>query len=151
MPTRHTPLTWLAFVAGLLAIWYVSGASMGGPGADRDAMVGTWTEEGGPPGNSIRFYFVTRDIPDMPYIRASEGRATLTKQLGADEAVGQWGYGSLDPLVLNLCLDGRAWFVAIRKVDDDHILIRFGTDAEEMYRADAIDHPDTRRLTKTGP
>lgn len=151
MPTRFTPLTYLVFVSALLAAWYWCGAPDRGPAGDREAMIGTWTEEGGPPGNSIRFYFVSRDIPDMPYIRASEGHATLTGQLGAEDAVGQWGYGSLDPLVLNLCLDGRAWFVAIRKVDDDHILIRFGTDPEEMYRADSIDHPDTRRLTRTAP
>jgi hypothetical protein len=151
MPLRHPALTYLAFVAALLAAWYRSGAPARGPAGDRDAMIGTWTEEGGPPGNSIRFYYVPRDLPGIPGVQAYEGHATLTKQLGAEEAVAEWNYGSLDPLVLNFCLDGRAWFVAVRKVDDDHILVRFGTDAEEMYRPGALDHPDTRRLTRTGP
>ena len=64
MPTRRTPLTWLAFVTALLAAWYWSGASEVGPADDREcSMIGTWTEEGGPPGNAIRFYCVARDIP----------------------------------------------------------------------------------------
>jgi hypothetical protein len=150
MPTRFTPLTYLAFVAGLLAAWYWCGGPDRGPADDRNAMIGTWAEEGGPPGNAIRFYYVARDLPGVPYARAYEGHATLTKQLGAEEAVATWNYGSWDPLVLNFCLDGRAWFVAVRKIDDDHILVRFGTDPEEMYRPGAIDHPDTRRLTRTG-
>jgi hypothetical protein len=149
MPTRRTPLTWLAFVTALLAAWYWSGASMYGPPDDRECMIGTWTEVDGPPGNAIRFYSVAHDIPGAPFAQAYEGRATLTKQLGADEAVAEWNYGQWDPLALNFLMDGRAWYVAVRKVDDDHILIRFGTDPEEMYRAGALDHPDTRRLTRT--
>jgi hypothetical protein len=151
MPTRFTPLTWLAFVAALLAAWYWCGGPDRGPVDDRDAMIGTWTDEDGPPGNSIRFYYVPRDLPGVPFVQAFEGHATLVQQPGAAETVAEWNFGSWDPLVLNFSMDGRAWYVAVRKVDDDHILTRFGTDPEEMYRADAIDHPDTRRLTRTGP
>src|SRR3954462_14489892 len=135
MPTRHAPLTWFAFVAGLLAAWYWSGGFDAASREDREAMIGTWTEEGGPAGNSIRFYYVVRDLPGMPCAQAYEGHATFIPQPGAKETAADGNYGSWDPLVLNVSMDGRPWFAAIRKVDDDHILIRFGTDAEEMYRA----------------
>jgi hypothetical protein len=149
MPTRLSTFAYLAFVAGLLVAWYWSGGFASPAREDREAMIGTWTEEGGPPGNSIRFYFVVRDIPGMPYAQAYEGHATLTKQLGQEETVAQWNYGSWDPLVLNFAIGGRGMYVAIRKIDDDHLLVRFGTDAQEMYRPGAIDHPDARLLTRT--
>jgi hypothetical protein len=149
MPTRHSPFAYLAFVAGLLLAWYWSGGFESPGRADREAMIGTWTEEAGPPGNSIRFYYVVRDIPGISYAQAYEGHATLVKQLGEDEAAAQWNYGSTDPLVLNFGIGHREWYVAVRKIDDDHILVRFGTDAEEMYRPGAIDHPDARLLTRS--
>jgi hypothetical protein len=150
MPTRHSPFAYLAFVAGLLLAWYWSGGFDSPAREDREAMIGTWTEEAGPPANSFRFYYVARDIPGVPCVQAYEGHATLVKQLGQEEAAAQWNYGSFDPLVLNFWDGGRAWYVAVRKLDEDHILVRFGADAEEMYRPGAIDHPDARRLTRTG-
>jgi hypothetical protein len=52
--------------------------------------------------------------------------------------------------VLNISIGKRNGYVAIRKIDDDHILLRLGVDAAEMYRPEAIDHPDTMRMTRTG-
>jgi len=149
MPTRHSPFAYLAFVVGLLLAWYWTGGFESPVHQDREAMMGTWTEEGGPPGNSIRFYHIGRDLPGVPYARAYEGHATLVKQLGQEETAAQWNYGNWDPLVLNFWTGNRGWYVAVRKIDDDHILVRFGTDAEEMYRPGAIDHPGARLLTRT--
>src|SRR5262245_20482437 len=105
-------------------MWYR--VTDGNPEADRDAMIGTWTDEVGPPGNSIRFYFVPRDIPGAPYATAYEGHITLVNFLERANARGSWGYGSWDPLTLNLTVGRKAWFVAIRPIDGDHLLVRFG-------------------------
>ena len=151
MPARHSPFAYVALVAVLVLVWFwYGGFADGGPREDRDAMIGTWTDPAGPPGNSIRFYYVPRDIPGASYAKAYEGHITLMKFLGQEEAPAIWNYGSWDPLVLNLIVGNKAYFAAIQKVDDDHILIRFGSDPEEMYRPGAIDHPDTRRLVRTG-
>jgi len=133
-------------VAVLLLAWFRLGGSS--PASDDQfMMIGTWTDEAGEPGNSIRFYLVERDIGSGP-LRAYEGRATLVKFLGKETAEATWNGGSHDPRVLNFSIGRRAWYVQIRKVDDDHILIRFGTDAEEMYKHEALEHPDMKRLTR---
>jgi hypothetical protein len=146
---RRNPVVSVVVAAGLLALmWYRVTAD--NPDADRDAMIGTWTDEAGPPGNSIRFYFVPVEIPGAPYATAYEGHVTLENFLGHGKSRGSWGYGGWDPLTLNVTVGRKPLFVAIRKLDDDHLLVRFGTDGEEMYRADALDHPDARVLTRIG-
>jgi len=116
---------------------------------DRDIMLGTWTDEDGEPGNSIRFYLEEENIgEEVPLVKAYMGRIDLVNFLGKEKGTAQWGYGGWDPLILNITIGKRMLFAAIRKVDDDHILIRFGKDAEEMYKPGAIDHPDTKRLTR---
>ena len=115
--------------------------------ADREVMLGTWTDNDGPPGNSIRFYLVPTDIPGAPFATALEGHVTVVSQLGETTAQGIWNFGSCDPLVLNVMIGNRAWYVAIRRLDADHILARFGSDPEEMMRPGAIDHPEAKVLT----
>jgi hypothetical protein len=149
MRFRGNPYVYAAgFVFGLLV--YLWAALSNGGNDDRYAMLGTWTDPAGPPGNSIRFYHVSHDLPGIPHAKAYVGHITLVHFLGEVEAAADWNYGSWDPLVLNIGVKRKAYYAAIRKVDDDHILIRFGTDAEEMYRLEAIDHPDTRTLTRIG-
>jgi hypothetical protein len=149
MPQRINWSVYFAILALALFAWFQFGGMSVDP-KDRDIMLGTWTDEAGPPGNSIRFYLVAYDLPGVPLTKAYEGHATLVKHLGEENAKGGWNYGSWDPLVLNFLVGKKSWYVAIRKLDDDHILIRFGTDAEELYRSEALDHPDTRRLTRIG-
>jgi len=116
---------------------------------DRDIMLGTWTDEAGEPGNSIRFYLEEENIgEEVPLVRAYMGRIEMVNFLGEGKRNATWNYGGWDPLVLNVTIGKRTLFAAIRKIDDDHILIRFGKDAEEMYRPEAIDHPDAKRLTR---
>ena len=148
MRARRHPVLFVV-AAGLLALmWYR--VSAGNPDDDRDAMLGTWTDPDGLPGNAIRFYFVPVEIPGAPYATAYEGHVTLENFLGCEKSRGSWGYGGWDPLTLNVTVGRRPLYVAIRKLDDDHLLVRFGTDGEEMYRADALDHPDARVLTRIG-
>ena len=52
--------------------------------------------------------------------------------------------------MLNFLMGKRAWYIQLRKLDDDHILVRFGTEAEEMYQPGALDHPEARVLTRVG-
>ena len=127
---------------------------MGWPGppsgrsVDREVMLGAWTDEAGPPGNSIRFYLVPQDIPGAPFATASEGHATLVQFLGFETTQGGWNYGSWNPLVLNFWAGNRMWFVAILKLDNDHILVRFGDDPEAMMAPEAIKHPEAKRLKR---
>jgi hypothetical protein len=146
-PRCFQPVAALAAV-GLLALWWIQEPAASPD--DRNAMIGTWTDEQGPPGNSVRFYYVARNIPGAPYATAYDGHVTLAHFLGHVNARGTWGYGTWDPLVLNLTVGRRSWYVAIRKLDDDRLLVRFGTDAEEIYRPGAVDHPDARVLTRVG-
>jgi hypothetical protein len=149
MRSRANPFVYAATAAGALLLYWFAGQPGGLP-ADRECMLGTWTDEAGPPGNSIRFYYVPTDIPGTPLVQAYEGHVTLVHFLGEEAGTAIWNYGGWDPLALNVMVGKKGYFAAVRKVDDDHILIRFGTDPEEMYRPEAIDHPDTRRLTRTG-
>jgi hypothetical protein len=119
--------------------------------SDRDAFLGTWTEEGGEPGNSIRFYLVPREIPGVPAVVAYEGHVTFRKQLGADETKGTWGFESWSPLRLSVSAGDRYWFVAVRVLDPDHILIRLGGDIEEMSRPDVFANAETKALTRVRP
>jgi len=145
----RTRINWYVYLAvGLLLFaWFRLGDSSGASD-DHLMMIGTWTDEAGAPGNSIRFYLVERDLPGAGPIKAYEGHATLVKFLGKETAQATWNNGSSDPRVLNFSIGNQAWYIALRKLDDNHILVRFGTDAGEMYRHGALDHPDTRRLTR---
>jgi hypothetical protein len=141
----------VAVAAGLAAAFLMQANSALEVDRDRDAMIGTWTDEDGESGNSIRFYQVqVKGLPGDPVITAWEGHATVIGLLDRNHATAIWNYGSSDPLVLNLTVGRKSWFVAIRKLDDDHLLMRFDTDPEEICRPGAIDHPETRRFKRIG-
>jgi hypothetical protein len=147
---RIPPLAIVAAALGFAAAFLVQTTSPSAINDDRDIMLGTWTDEAGEPGNSIRFYLVEREIPGMGPIKAYDGRATVVKLLGEVEATATWNSGSLEPRVLNFSIGRRSLYIAIRKLDNDHIQMRFGSDAEEMYRPEAIDHPESKRFTRIG-
>jgi hypothetical protein len=142
----------LAVVAALAIIlgtsWWLESSAL--PPEDRDAMLGTWTDETGPPGNSIRFYQVPIDLPGAPLATGFEGRVTARNCLEQRASAGQWNYGSWDPLVINIIVGGQNWFAVIEKIDDDHLRVRFGTDPTEIMQPAAIDHADSRTLTRIG-
>ena len=138
----------LALISGLAASWFCWNATR--TTDDRFIMIGTWTDEAGPPGNSVRFYFVEREIPGIDSATALDGHLTLVNFLGQSDNAGTWGYGSFEPMALNLTVNGRPMYAAVRMVDDEHLLFRLGTVPEEMYRPDALDHPDARVLTRIG-
>jgi hypothetical protein len=136
-------------VLGVLLLLFVAFRPGGSSPAldDQFLMIGKWTDEAGEPGNSIRFYLVERDLGTGP-IKAYEGHATLVKFLGKEAAQATWNNGSSDPRVLNFSIGKQAWYIQLRKLDDDHIVVRFGKDAEEMYRPGALNHADARVLTR---
>ncbi|HEX3150202.1 MAG TPA: hypothetical protein VHR66_19145 [Gemmataceae bacterium] len=147
MHTRPHPLAILAAIFIVLGTsWWLESNALRPD--DRDAMLGTWTDEAGPPGNSIRFYQVPIDLPGAPIATGFEGKLTVDNCLGEIQAAGQWNFGSWDPLVLNLLVGRQNWYVVIVKLDDDHLRVRFGTDPEEIMRPGAINHPDARTLTR---
>lgn len=132
---------------GLFIYWFMPDHGSA-PTTDRDAMIGTWTDENGEPGNSVRFYSVPIDLPGSPIVTGMEGHLTLINFLGEKEAQGVWNYGYWDPLVVNIIVGKTCWYAAIRKLADDHILIRFGRDPNEMMQPGAIDHPKTMKLKR---
>ena len=144
----RTPLNWLVYLAVAIAV--LAAIRLGSSPATDDhlMMIGTWTDEAGAPGNSIRFYLVERDLPGTGPIKAYEGHAALVKFLGKETAQATWNNGSWDPPVINFSIGKRSWYIQLRKLDADHILVRFGTAAEEIYRDGALDHPDARVLTR---
>lgn len=135
-------------IAIAVAVWFVNQTESQST-IDREAMIGTWTDEDGKPGNSIRFYFVAKDIPGAP-ATCLEGHVTAVGLLGDGQVDAIWNYGGWNPLVLNVMTEKKSWYAQVRKLDDDHILIRLGDDPVEMMKPEAIDHPDTRRLTRIG-
>lgn len=148
---RIPPIALVAMALGLMAAYLIQANSAVDVDRDRDAMIGTWTDEDGEPGNSIRFYFVeVKGLPGHPLITPWEGHATVTGLLDRKKATAIWNYGGWDPLVVNLNVGRKLWHVVIRKLDDDHLLMRFGTDPEEISRPGAIDHPETRRFKRIG-
>src|SRR5262245_45007250 len=122
-------ISWFV-VLGILLLLFVA-FRPGSPAAadDEFAMIGTWTDEAGDPGNSIRFYLVELDLRGAGPIKGYEGHATLVNFLGRDTAQATWNNGSRDPRVLNFLIGKRSWYIQLRKLDDDHILVRFGKDA----------------------
>src|SRR5262249_15607416 len=61
-------------------------------------FLGTWTEETGQPGNSIKFFLVRASMPAnyvglVPY----EGRVTFIKHFGQGEIQATCNYSSFDP------------------------------------------------------
>jgi hypothetical protein len=145
---RWNPVVYVVVLAGALAAYWVTWTP--DPETDRVAMIGTWTDEAGPPGNSVRFYFVRHDIPGVVYVEAWDGHLAVANFAGRTDDAGSWGYGKFEPLVLNLTINDRPYYAAVRKLDDDHLLARFGSNAEEMYGPDALNHPDAHVLTRTG-
>src|SRR5262245_33769619 len=118
-PRRHPLLSVIVAFGLIVLMWARVSAD---PVDDRNAMIGTWTDEFGPPENSIRFYFVARPMPAFPGTTAYDGHVTLAHFLGKAEASGSWVYCDWDPLILSMSAGDLVYYVAIRRLDDDHLL-----------------------------
>jgi hypothetical protein len=140
-----------ALVALWTAYYFYSGTDRPHPdAAERLAFLGTWTEEAGEPGNSIRFSFVRcRQVGTVMGLSAWEGRAEFRKHFGRDEVVTTWGYADYDPLLLNVHPTARIRFAAVRMLDPNRMQIRFGGDFNVMSSIDVFDSPETKVLTRT--
>jgi hypothetical protein len=117
---------------------------------ERTAFFGTWTEEGGEPGNYIRFGLVWRTLPNnpIPGVQAGDGVAEFHKQLGVEKTQVQWNYESWMPLRLNVTIPGKCNFASIRMLDSDHLLIRFTTTIQAASATDVLEGPEVKRLTR---
>ena len=47
-----------------------------------DEFLGSWTDEPGEPGNSVRFYLVEVPLPGSPIVKAYEGRVAIRNLFG---------------------------------------------------------------------
>src|SRR5436309_5911903 len=102
----------LSVVVGTLLLAYLAfdhpfRTGPGGFGGVTDEFLGSWTDDRGEPGNSVRFSLVEVPLPNAPLgMSAYEGRATFHKLFGADEVRATWGYENFDPPRLNVTFAG---------------------------------------------
>jgi hypothetical protein len=118
--------------------------------SDTHLIDGTWTEQRGVPGNSIHIYSVRAPTPPNYWgLECYEGRIDLKHHFGEKEIRTSWNYGSLDPLILNVLIPIKGIrFAAIKILDPDHLLIRFGNDIDPRDGDRIFRHPDVKRLTR---
>jgi len=116
---------------------------------DLQFFLGTWTEEGGEPGNSIRFGFVRSPGSDkVPLIEVYDGIVEFRKHFGEEKIEAAWNYGNYRPLQLNVIVSGKCKFAWIQPLDKDHLLIRFTLNIDDASSAAVFDSPDVKRLKR---
>lgn len=108
--------------------------------------LGVWTCDSAQPGNRIRFWNVETESC-TPWVRAFDGRVTIDGILGMEAAAGEWNFGYWRPLIVNLKLGDTFGYAAIRKIDDDHLLLRYTTDCNVLLDA-PFKHPDVLHLRR---
>jgi hypothetical protein len=146
---------YLSVVVGILLLTYLAfdhpfRSGSDGFGGVSDEFLGTWTDDRGEPGNSVRFSQVEVPLPNVPLgMSAYEGRATFRKLFGADEVRAKWNYENFDPLRLNVVFADRSRVAAIRLLDHDHLLMRFVEHLPYWTGIDVFEGPEVVRLTRT--
>lgn len=123
-------------------------------GTSRDETMliyGTWTDPNGPEGNNLRLYLLERKLPNnpVPVMKVYEGKLALHKLLGHEDIETGCNFESIEPLRLSVFQLPEADFAAVKLVDANHMLIRFGKDLDALSRPDALAHPETLRLVRT--
>jgi hypothetical protein len=136
----------------LLGLAFSLLVNQGGSGAGEDrrtAVLGTWTEGTGQPGNRITFETVASPTPaPYPGLVLYEGRVTFTKHLGEDEVRATWNYESFHPLRLNITYTGKSRVAAVKFLDHDHLLLRFVERLPDWSAAEVFHGPEVIRLTR---
>ena len=138
---------WLSAFFAFFAVFHFFDS---GSSPDQEALqqhLGIWTPEDGPPENRMIFWNVTKDSP-VPGARVSEGRVRVKGLLGREAADGVWNYGNWEPLRLNVVFADGGYTAAVRRLDPDHLLIRFSADVRELIGDDVFKHADTMRLKR---
>jgi hypothetical protein len=147
---RRHALALGATLALIFGTYYCFDSADGPDPAEVRAFLGTWTEEQGEPGNSIRFGLVRSPVSDrFPGIEVYGGVAVFRKHFGDGEVRAAWNYENHRRLRLNIVFPDRAIIAAVKVLDHDHLLVRFGADIEALSRDDVFESPDTKRLTRT--
>jgi len=147
---RSIPLL-LALLA-LVAVCYFFHGTDGSStrAADPYPFLGTWTEEAGEPGNSIRFSLVrAREVGTVMGVSAWNGRAEYRKHFGREQIVSVWNFADFEPIRLNVQPTPKVRLAAIRMLGPDRMLIRFGWDLETMFARDVFESPQTKVLVRT--
>jgi len=155
MGQPHRP--YLPIVVGTLFLAYLAfdrpfrTGDDGIGGGTRDEFLGTWTDERGEPGNSIRFSLVEVPLPNAPLgMVACEGRVTVRKLFGVDELRETWGYENAKAPRLNVTFLGRGRVAAFRFLDHDHAQMRFVEHLPYWTGIDVFQDSETVLLTRTG-
>lgn len=115
---------------------------------ERQAVVGTWVERGGAPGNFVRLEL--EKILSSSMVDVLEGVITFSHQFkfaGVTKAI--WNVEHSQPLRLNILFHHGSGFLAVRLDDPDHARMRYLTKIEDAMKPDVLDHPDTKRLERS--
>lgn len=145
-------MKWIRFVWLLpfvgFAVWSLFPRSAPANRTERQAVVGTWVERGGAPGNFVRLEWVK--VQSSALVDVLEGVATFSRQFGFDSEVkATWNVEHSQPLRLNIVFHHGSGFLAVRLDDPDHARMRYLTKIEDAMKRDVLDHPDTKRLERS--
>lgn len=150
-PFRNPLMNAVAFIAAAgLFFWLLHEPNK--HNKDSDLYIGEWTDPNGEPGNLIRFAYKKIDLPNnpIPVMSAYEGRATLHKHLGQDQATVIFNFESTTPLRLNITVPGQCSFAAIRMVGPDQMRIRFTKTIGEASAADVLEAEGVKAMVRVG-
>jgi len=93
--------------------------------AEYNAVLGSWTDAKGEPGNSLTFALVEAPAPKNYFgLTLYEGRARFVRNFGADDVAATWNYGSHRPVEINITFRDRGSIARIKVLDHDHLLFR---------------------------
>ena len=142
---------WIAFFsAALLLALFLFWQSDANIPLNKDIHLGSWTCESGAPGNRLRFWYDDSERPES-LLNAVIGRVQVEGLFGLEGAEGEWNFGYWEPLILNIHFGDTYGYVAVKKIDHDHLVLRYTQDCDELIAA-PFDHPDVLhflRVTET--
>lgn len=122
---------------------------------ERDAVVGTWTEPGGPPGNFVQIRLEPHPLETrFGTVTALDGRATFLSQFGAETQTSVvWNFENFHPLRLNIVFSqgAGAGFLAVGFASQDRVRMRLVRDIGTAQRPDVLDHPDAKWFVRVKP
>jgi hypothetical protein len=119
--------------------------------AEYNAMLGSWTDADGRPGNSLAFYLVQVPAPKNYFgLTFYEGHARFIRNFGAEDARATWNYGSHRPVEINITFADRTTIARIKVLDHDHLLFRLvDIPPYPPQSPDFFDDPGTLHLFRT--
>jgi hypothetical protein len=141
----------------VLAWWMIVGSGKDASDIERDlhhweleAIVGTWVEEGGEPGNYLRLTQMPTGSPSFfGLLTALDSRATFFRQFGkAEKTKAVWNFENSYPLRLNVVFDTGGRFLAVGFIDRDHARMRLLDDINVAVQPGVLSSAEAKVMTR---